>query len=226
MSHIVGVCLASLHVLLSSGQAEWRFRPSELAALCAAQRMIFDGDGDGAEISVSTGSTSTAGFFGRGGGNRGGNRDSADGSGDTPAEGATRGEGGDVSGRDQEGSGKGLADDGGNAAGIEGVVAGGGHEALNDAVVEAVVGQERGGEGGREGEEDGGEWHGREKKCRDDDNEDSAEKIDLASAVMDVESLVNCGLRGDDPTDTFLGLSHGAEAADAEISDQPILEVS
>ena len=77
-------------------EEEWRFRPSELAALCAAQRMSLDGDGSEADLAALDSAGSTAGFFGRMGGNRGGreaNRevddgDESDGGGERAAEGA------------------------------------------------------------------------------------------------------------------------------------------
>jgi hypothetical protein len=57
---------------------EWRFRPSELAALCAAQRMGLDGDAPAADGDAGGGAGgAAAGFFGRMGGNSGG-RDKKD----------------------------------------------------------------------------------------------------------------------------------------------------
>jgi len=110
-------------------EEEWRFRPSELAALCAAATMSFPSNGASAGGGAKPAS-STAGFFGLGGANRG--ADTNDGSnatgepnGDAGCQ-ATNGTGsrgaavdaaGGASGQRGESDGSGCATAAGNEAG-------------------------------------------------------------------------------------------------------------
>ena len=91
-----------------SEEEEWRFRPSELAALCAAASMSFSAEGS----EIADGEASTAGFFGMGGANRGA---------DNEKKGAAdKGEGGVPEGKKRgagQGSGAGASGDTGGEGG-------------------------------------------------------------------------------------------------------------
>uniref|UniRef100_A0A7S4BGR1 Uncharacterized protein n=1 Tax=Chrysotila carterae TaxID=13221 RepID=A0A7S4BGR1_CHRCT len=68
-SHNSSDAAAESSIELSAAE-EWRFRPSELAALCAAAAMSFPSESEAAGSAAGV-QSSTAGFFGLGGANRG-----------------------------------------------------------------------------------------------------------------------------------------------------------
>ena len=144
-------------------EEEWRFRPSELAALCAAARMSFDEAGGASSPHVPG---SSAGFFGRGGANRGDKRDAGEGGGDAAAasgDGAALGEGSSAAGGDTPNgdtpSGDAAAGGDAEAAGGEGGEEGEEGEAMDvDQGADGGDETESGGHGeGGEGAEEGDE---------------------------------------------------------------------
>jgi len=99
---------------LPADDEDWKFRPSELAALCAAASMNWTGDGD-AQVAGS----SSAGFFGLGGANRGADNEkkAAGGDANNNGEAASAGEAGSEGAERGEGGEDGASDDGGEGTG-------------------------------------------------------------------------------------------------------------
>jgi hypothetical protein len=97
---------------------DWKFRPSELAALCAAASMNWSGDGEAQAVG-----SSSAGFFGMGGANRGADNEKKAGEANKKGEAAPGGGGGAGSAGAAAARGEGVDDgaseDGGMGRGYE-----------------------------------------------------------------------------------------------------------